>query len=319
MSKKTILILSLSLLLLGASLFIGGMTMLNWNFKALSTVKYETNEYTVTEEFSSIRIKTDTARVILVPSEDGRVSVVCHERKRSPHTVRVADGVLCIEVEKRKWYEQIGLDFDSPTVTVALPRTAYETLTVQASTGGIKIPSSLTFSSAELRTSTGSIETEASVTGHLTVKASTGSLRVRNLSASTLSLSVSTGRITVSDVTVSGNVSLTSSTGKVTLTGLRCQSLLAECDTGDALLEDVVASGRMEIETDTGDVRLTRCDAAEIDIETDTGSIVGSLLSEKLFDAKSGTGSVNAPLPSGVSPCKIRSDTGSIRISLAKK
>ena len=318
MSKKTILILSLTLILLGGILFAGAMTVLKWDFKMLSTEKYETSEHTVTEEFTEILISTDTARVVLEPSEDGRVSVVCHERVKTPHAVSVENGVLRIElVGKRKWYEHIGLDLDTPTVTVKIPEGEYGALTLKSNTGKVSVARGFTFTSASVKASTGNVAFAASVGGALTVKASTGDITLEDLSADSLELSVSTGSITVSNATVTHDVRLSSSTGKTSLTALRCRDLVFAGDTGDISLTDVIASGKLTVETDTGDVRLSRCDAAEIEIETDTGNVTGTLLSEKLFDAKSDTGRVTVPEPVGTSPCKIRTDTGRIKIEIA--
>lgn len=298
MSKRRLFILLALALCLGAILFAGVMTMLNWDFRRLSTVKYETNEHRVTEAFDSIRISSDTARIILLPSEDGQTTVICHERTKSPHAVSVRDGVLTVELtDHRRWYDYIGLDFGSPTVTVRLPIGVYAELSVKTKTGGISVPSGFSFSNVSLLASTGSIALESSVSGNLSVK-------------------VNTGRIRISNTSVSGNAFFESDTGKITITHLTCHSLSAEVDTGDLILEDVLASDRLSLESDTGDVRLTRCDASDIDIETDTGSIIGTLLSEKLFDAKSDTGRVRTPEPSGTERCRLRTDTGRIEITL---
>ena len=318
MSKRTIIILSATFLCLGAILFGGAMSMLKWNFRTLSTVKYETAEHRVLDAFESISVKSDTAKIVFEPSEDGQTTVVCHERAKSPHAVSVRDGVLTVELtEHRRWYDYIGLDLGSPTVTVRLPAGAYAALTVRTKTGDISLPSDFSFDTARLRTSTGSVCVSASVSGMLSVETGTGNVSVENLSAGALDLSVSTGRILVSDVCVSGGVSLESSTGKISLVCLECRSLTSESDTGSVFLSDVIAVGKMKIESDTGDVRLTRCDASDIDIETDTGSIVGTILSEKLFDAKSDTGRVRTPEPSGTERCRLRTDTGRIEIDLA--
>jgi DUF4097 and DUF4098 domain-containing protein YvlB len=318
-SKKAVLILSLTLLLLGAILFGGAMTMLKWNFQMLSTVKYETNEHEIADAFDSVSVSTDTARVVFEPSEDGRISVVCHERVKAPHTVSVIDGVLSIKlVNERRWYDYIGLDLDTPTVTVKLPLAQYAALTVKSKTGSISVPRGFSFSEVSLRTNTGRISFSASVAGALSIEAGTGAVILSDLSAGSVWLSVSTGEIRASELSVAGSAAFESSTGKIKVTHLSCESLSAELDTGDLTLEDTVASGRLTVETDTGDVRLTRCDAAALDIETDTGDVVGTLLSEKLFDAKSDTGRVRVPAPSGTAPCRIRTDTGSITMEIAR-
>ena len=40
------------------------MTLLKWDFKKLSTVKYETNTYDIDNSFNNISIKTDTSDII---------------------------------------------------------------------------------------------------------------------------------------------------------------------------------------------------------------------------------------------------------------
>ena len=63
-------------------------------------------------------------------------------------------------------------------------------------------------------------------------------------------------------------------------------------------------------------MRLERCDAAEIMINTDTGDVEGSLLSDKIFAAKSGTGDVEVPETGTGGRCIITTDTGDISITV---
>ena len=166
MSKKSILLLAAALILLGAILFGGAMTMLKWDFKRLSTVCYETNIYTVSEPFLDVAVKGDTARIVLVPSENGEVTVTCYERTKAKHAVSVTDGVLTVGIEdERKWYERIGIDLDHACITLALPAREYETLTLKVKTGDITVPRDFSFADASLQTSTGDVEISASVAG----------------------------------------------------------------------------------------------------------------------------------------------------------
>ncbi|MBQ3893898.1 MAG: DUF4097 family beta strand repeat protein, partial [Clostridia bacterium] len=79
-----------------------------------------------------------------------------------------------------------------------------------------------------------------------------------------------------------------------------------------------IASGRFDIERDTGDVKFDRCDAAEIKVETDTGDVTGTLLTEKVFITKTDTGKVSVPSAASGGRCEIETDTGDIKISIAK-
>ena len=71
MDKKTVtwLVIATFLLLIGCVIFGGVMMSLHWDFSKLSTVQYETNEYNITDPFRSISVTTDTADIVLVPSE----------------------------------------------------------------------------------------------------------------------------------------------------------------------------------------------------------------------------------------------------------
>ena len=86
--------------------------------------------------------------------------------------------------------------------------------------------------------------------------------------------------------------------------------------TGDVNLTQFIASGRITIKRSTGDIRFDMCDAAELEVETDTGSIRGSLLTEKVFIAKSDTGRVSVPETTSGGVCKLTTDTGDIKIEI---
>jgi DUF4097 and DUF4098 domain-containing protein YvlB len=96
-----------------------------------------------------------------------------------------------------------------------------------------------------------------------------------------------------------------------------CQALVSDGDTGDMILNSVTATEKFIITRDTGDVRLDGCDAAEIFITTDTGDVKGSLLSEKVFIARSKTGKIDVPKTVNGGRCEITTDTGNINIKLS--
>lgn len=62
---KVWLIIAASLVLIGGILFAGVMSTLRWDFMKLSTVKYETNTYEISEAFDGISMNTETADIVL--------------------------------------------------------------------------------------------------------------------------------------------------------------------------------------------------------------------------------------------------------------
>jgi len=321
MRKTTILWLAMAavLVLAGCIIFGGVMTTLKWDFTKLSTVRYETNLHEVDEDYHNISIVTDTADIVFVPSENAGHSVVCYEENSAKHSVFVKDGTLVIEfVDTRKWHERIGFSFGRSKITVTVPRGEYGTLMVRAGTGDVELPKAFTFESMDISQSTGDVTSYASASERIGIKTSTGSILVENIAAGALDLSVTTGRVTVSNVDCREDIVVQVSTGKVILTDIRCKNLGSDGNTGDLILRNVVAAEVFDLERTTGDILLADCDAAEISAKTDTGHVTGSLLTDKVFIARTDTGKVDVPKTVTGGKCEIITDTGDIRITIAQ-
>lgn len=321
MSKKTIVwsVIATVLTLIGAVIFAGVMMRLDWDFKKLSIVQYETNDYAITDNYRHVKIVADTADVVLVPAETAVSRVVCYEHKHEAHAVTVTDDTLTIEItDTRHWYERIGIFFDTPRVTVYMPQGAYGTLSVRTSTGDVTIPKAFSFDSVDVAVSTGDVSNAASTSADITVRTSTGDITVEAVSAGRLRLSTSTGRVAGTNVDCVGNMSVNVSTGKTQLTNVACQNLLSEGDTGDIMLQNVVAAERFSIERSTGDVQFNGCDAAAIEVETDTGNVKGNLLTDKVFIVSTDTGRVDVPKSTVGGRCEIETDTGDVLITIGQ-
>ena len=315
--KKIWLITAASLVLLGGILYVGVMTMLGWNFKNLSTVKYETNAYEISEAYQSISVVTDTADVIILPSEDGVTTVTCYEEQRIKHAVSVQDGTLVIDqTDTRKWYHYIGVSLESTKITVRIPAGEYEALSVKIITGDVDLSRGITFGNVDIKGNTGDVECRSDVTSLLSVKVGTGSIEVAGISAGAMNLTASTGDIDLESVTCAGDINLKVGSGDVELEDVTCVNLTGKTNTGDVEFSRVLTAGTVTLDTDTGSVEFERCDAAELRIATNTGSVRGTLLSEKIFVAKSDTGSIRVPETLKGGKCKITTNTGSIRISI---
>lgn len=317
-SARIWLIAAALAMLLGSVVFVGAMTKLDWDFIKLSTQKYETNSYGITERFDDISIKASTADIEFLPSDDGEVKIVCYEQEKIKHSVTVSDGTLIIEaVDTRKWFDHIGINFGSAKISVYLPGGEYGKLIVKSSTSDLKVPENFSFEGIDTTLSTGDVKISASAVGAVKLKTTTGDICAEGISAGSLDISVSTGRVTATDIICSGDIRLEVSTGKAKLKNITCQNLFSDGDTGDITLEGVIASGKFDIERDTGDVTFERSDAAEIFVETDTGDVRGTLRSPKVFIAQTDTGEKSVPSSTTGGRCEISTDTGDIVISIA--
>ncbi len=315
---KVWLITAASLVLFGVFLFAGVMSTLKWDFTKLSTVKYETNTYEISEAFDRISINTNTADIVFAVADDDKCRVECHEEEKAKHSVTAEKGTLDIEVTNSKnWYDYIGINFvSSPKITVYLPTADYTSLFIHGYTGDIEMPKNFTFKDVDISTSTGDIDFYASASDMIKIKTSTGQIRTENISVGALDLSVSTGKVTVSKVSCKGDVTVCVSTGKTYLTDITCEHVISSGSTGDISLKNVIATQKITVERSTGDVILDGSDAAEISIQTDTGDVTGTLLSDKVFIAKTDTGRVDVPKSVSGGRCEVTSDTGNIRLKI---
>lgn len=319
-STKIWLIVAASLILVGSLILCCVMMGTKGDSMKLNTGNYETNRYTVEEEFSGIKMITDTADIEFVISDVDTTEVTCFEKSKVRHSVSVKDGTLVItSVDTRKWYDHIQLwNFKNPKITVSLPEGEYGALAVEASTGDVKMPKALCFETVDISVSTGDVKCLSSSRGEMKIRTSTGDITAENISAGPLTLSVTTGKVTVTGAACDGDISLTVTTGKAYLTNITCTKLVSSGNTGDLNMVGVIASEEINVRRTTGDVRIEKCDAAEININTDTGDVTGTLLSEKIFITKSSSGNVKVPETASGGKCKVTTNTGDIIIDIVK-
>ncbi len=314
---KIWLIVATALTLVGVLVFVGAMSMIKWDFKKLSTNKYVTNTHEMSESFDSVSISTDVANIEFTLSDSEKCTVTCYEQDKIRHSVEIKDGVLTVQVvDTRKWYEHIGINFDSPKITVSIPRGEYDSLLISTSTGDVQTHPDLKFESIDISTSTGDVSNYSSVAKAINIKTTTGDVCMQSISADTVNISVTTGKITVSDATCTGSISTSVSTGDVRMTNVSCKDLLSIGDTGTITLKNVIAAEKFTIERDTGNVNFEGSDASEIYVKTSTGTVAGTLLSPKVFVVNTDTGRKQVPNTNTGGRCEITTDTGNIIIDL---
>lgn len=313
------------LIVLGGVCLVGGAAVLAYGMsKGSINNNYETNEHKFDEDIDSIEIDAGRADVEIKKAEDDQTKVVCVEKEKVYHITTVSNKVLKIEErDDRKWYQKYLFDWDwkSMKVTVYLPETAYNDIKVDSNTGDIAFDKNFTFVNMDLSSDTGTIKVNNKCTGNIDINVHTGGVYLTDVNANSVKVKSSTGDITIKNGEVTEGIELNSSTGDLELTEVETKSLKAKASTGHVYLTDMVASEKVEIKTSTGAVKFNRSDSKDIKVETSTGSIKGTLLTSKIFNAKSDTGHVRLPdtkdwnQEGGVFEAK--SDTGSIEISIA--
>lgn len=305
------LIVAFVLILTGGLILVFGLSFAGTAEDPVTTLTE--SEHSVSEPFDNILVDTEDCNVeFVVFNGEADPHVVIRERERTSHQVLVEDGTLKIKmVDRRRWQDHIGLNWENMEMTVYLPQRQYENVRVTTATGHIQIPEVFSTKELALRSDTGRVVCDAKVADDLSCFTATGSITVRGAAPEKLRLDSDTGNITVSGI-AGKEIGLNNDTGKTEAENVTCEVLASESETGDVLLRGVLADRLLQIETDTGDVRIEDCDAGNTNIETDTGDVSGHFLTPKWFSAISDTGHVNVPSTPGGGDCRIETDTGDI-------
>lgn len=276
---KVWLLIAAILCSVGLTVCVIAWAAVDFDFMKLDSADFTDNVYEFDGYIDGIHINFDTANIRFGVSPDSVVRVFTHEKEDNLHIVQKAGGKLLILRVEKPWYQKLDFSFEEEWITVHLPEDVFYSLTAKVNTADLVLSSGLSFSGVNLETDTGDVHIASEVSGSITVKADTGDVLLENTNPRYIEI---------------------------------------ETDTGDVTLKNTLCRRDLSITTDTGDVSFDRLDAESLTIETDTGDVEGTLLSDKTFDARSGTGSERVPLGTAGGLCKVTTDTGDIEIRIVK-
>lgn len=351
---KIALLLAVGLILCGGLIASLGLYAEQKRWEEKVSQPYLEESRDVIESFSRIALDTSVYDVTFKRSIGGVCRVTYSTSNQIDCKVSVENDTLLIE--EKHHYSYLNL-MDSPTLTIELPETSYDSLYVVSSTGDLDVPAAFSFGdlsyesdtgdvtvlaeikdSLEISTDTGYITVADASVGRMEIETDTGDISLRNLavqdevdlsgdtcevraenvSARTFELEVSTGDTICKDLTVEHKLSMESSTGHKELSSVRCYNLVLSATTGKTVLQDVVAEGSAVLTADTGDVELNGFDAAEIGITTSTGDVSGYFLTDKIIFAKSDTGDIDVEEAITGGKCRVTTSTGDISLRIGE-
>ncbi len=312
-SKKAALIVSAALIVLGGVLYAGAAAFTGFDFSVLETASLTRKEYEVNESFNDISIDAKDCSVQFRYSDDGKCRIVCGENENITHTVEVKDNTLNItRNDSRKWYMMIGISLKQYDITVYLPEKTYGALLFESGSGDISVPEDFGFSSGDIRTGSGNVAVSAVFDGNFSVETSSGDVKIKKLSADVIDINTVSGEIDVSEVTAAQTVNIESASGDTGLSEANAKNISAQSSSGGIKFDGVKAAGEIRAESRSGDVSLDKSDADSIYIKTNSGDVSGSLLTPKIYNAETGSGTVKLPRSEEGGTCDIVTGSGDI-------
>ena len=295
-ARNITLIIAAALIVIGLVIALIGLFLLDFKVDRLEAMELVEKTYPIQGDFSNISILTSDYDVNLLLAEDGVPRLAAKEARRVRHSMEVTDGTLSIQIQDdRGFRDRIGIFIQSPSMTLYLPESSYETLLIETTSGDISIPDSFTFTDAALKSNSGSIGSAANVTNRLSSEATSGSVTLSNAAVGFVEASANSGSVVLSDITA--------------------DTLEIETTSGSIHLRDILASCSLSLSSTSGGIRLSKCDAPEIQIKTTSGSVTGQLLTPKYFQVDTNSGTVSVPYAVAAEICRIETTSGSVRFA----
>lgn len=319
-SGVTLIIVAVSLIIVGMLICSAALFSSDFDLKKINTYNMEQKTDTVSESFSSVQIKSNYYDVRLCVSEDGQCRIVRPEDENIKFNIKVENSTLSVTFENnRKWYDHIGINFGYPenTLTVYLPETEYEELSVSSSSGDIYADKSVKFNKVKLESTSGDIDYYGNAATEAVFKSTSGDIEADGINGSVISITTTSAEVSLSNVNADGAVTVSTTSGDVEAESVRCGIFSCSVTSGDIELADLIAAEKLTLSCNSGDVSLNKCDGGSIDIKTTSGSVSASLLSGKLFDCKATSGDVSVPVSDkDAGKCKVKTTSGDIWIKV---
>lgn len=241
-----------------------------------------------------------------------------------------------ITVDKSFLFESTKIDMDTGNIRYAASTTGSteietdtgyieisgittQSIKLTTDTGNIQLKDTAAGGTIEIETDTGRIQLKNAIAaGAVEIKTDTGNTVLEAITAKSLRVEGDTAKHTLKDLNVENGISLKNSTGNIQIRNAKADTLSVSVSTGDVNITDGIFAEALTARSSSGDYIFERVDAPLITVQTSSGDVEGSLLTGKIFEAKSNSGSEHVPESSAEGgKCKITTSSGDIHITIA--
>lgn len=257
MKKKTTCILAAVLIAVGVIISLAVIFMIGGDFTQLSSAVLVEKTFPVEESFRNIHLYTQSGNVELALSENEDCYVVCNMYAYMEPTVTVeADSLVFTLLDNMELNDHIGIYFDMAKITVYLPQTEYESLSIGTYNGSVSVPSTFQFDEAEVLSIRGDVDFRADVKQDLSSETVYGNISLSNVNAEEIICKAEQGDIRLTDCDAD-SLKLETVNGNVTGNLLSEKVFTIAAETGNIDVPGTESGGSCEITTVHGNVEIT--------------------------------------------------------------
>lgn len=253
-AKKISIILAMILIVAGIAVSAAAFAVIDGDFTRLTVMVEKT--YPVEEPFDNVFVHSEFTNVEFKPSENGKCYVVSNQYQNLDTTVEIQDNTLQIrQTDNRKWHDSIGFFFADPIITIYLPETEYEDLSIGMVNGDVLVPKEFQFADAMINTIRGDVHFSAAVEHGFSSETVFGVITLTGVNAEEISCKTEQYDIYLWDCDANG-LELTTVNGNVEGTLLSGKTFVVDAANGEVDVPDTTGGGTCEISTINGDVKI---------------------------------------------------------------
>lgn len=298
--KKRWIALGLIAIILAGTLYLGGMSLINWDFSRLDGTVWEDKSYTMdaNEQTTLKGVSLDLANANLTVVKGDTFALEYQESHKSKVNIYMENGVLKVE-ERYKWMFFQMFDFHTPDMKLTLPQV--DDFSVEASNGDVSL------NGYDFKT--------------LTLDLSNGKIDLRNINVQDgLYADTTNGVIELTNVTAGDSIRLDSNNGAIRLNNVTASEIDIDGTNGKIDAAKITAR-KVNVDSVNGSILLREAKVQHADLQTVNGRINAQFLYQQSLysiDCKTVNGDVNVPNQS-VGQYSVRAETvnGDIELSFA--
>ena len=220
--------------------------------------RYVTNTHQITDTYKKILLNGKDAKVKIKPSNDNSTKLEFFESKKRPYKFFIEDDTLIIKLSKTRWYHFFKVSIDRSEISLYVPKSTLETISVRSNTGHVDL-SSITCN------------------GTIDIQINTGNINLDNVFCQAFSSKGNTGCISLNKLTATESILIKRRTGNVSLNNSHAPEIFVKTNTGKVC-------GRLPsniifiVRTNTGKIEIPPTPIGEsiggrCEIKTNTGHI----------------------------------------------
>lgn len=185
-------------------------------FRNTEASETQTVEHSIDEAFNKIKIKNDIAKLDIKPTNEDTASIELANIDPNEYELKhqVKNNQLQVEV-KKKGFKLINFNIKGMTLTVNLPKEAYEELKVKSDDGAIGIRD-LQIAQIDVQTDNGATKLEQLTADEINVNSDNGLIQLKDIKADKVSTESDNGA-TIMEQVNEAEVNSESDNGKITL------------------------------------------------------------------------------------------------------